>query len=116
MQPGKIINNGVKNIKALATLIEEQSIELDFQYYQQMLPVTNPVLVLSETRSMFKNTIHLPIIAEDSNFNQVEAKVKEVLKDSETLEQMRFVIIALTLYSETTLEEFEISPEVAQYA
>ena len=30
MQPGKIINNGVKNIKALATLIEEQSVELDF--------------------------------------------------------------------------------------
>lgn len=34
MQPGKIINNGVYNIKALATLIEEQQIELDFQYYQ----------------------------------------------------------------------------------
>ena len=30
MQPGKIINNGVFNIKALATLIEEQQIELDF--------------------------------------------------------------------------------------
>lgn len=33
MQPGKIINNGVKNIKALATLIEEQAVEMDFQYY-----------------------------------------------------------------------------------
>jgi len=33
MQPGKIINNGVKNIKAIATLIEEQTVELDFQYY-----------------------------------------------------------------------------------
>ena len=30
MQPGKIINHGVYNIKALATLIEEQQIELDF--------------------------------------------------------------------------------------
>jgi hypothetical protein len=78
-----------------------------------MLPVTNPVLILSETRSMFKNTIHLPINAEDSNFNQVEAKVKEVLKDFDTLEQMRFMIIALTTYSDTTLEEFEITPEVA---
>ena len=30
MKPGKLINHGVDNIKALATLIEEQNIILDF--------------------------------------------------------------------------------------
>ena len=34
MQPGKLINHGVDNIKALATLIEQQAIILDFQYHQ----------------------------------------------------------------------------------
>lgn len=77
MVPGKIINNGVKNIKALATLIEEQQVELDFQYYQQMLPVTIPVLVLSETRSMLKNTIHVPVSsATDADILDVRFKVQ----------------------------------------
>jgi len=39
MTPGKLINHGVDNIKALATLIEAQNIILDFQYYQQEMPV-----------------------------------------------------------------------------
>lgn len=33
MLPGKLINHGVDNIKALATLIEQQAIILDFQYH-----------------------------------------------------------------------------------
>ena len=34
MLPGKLINHGVDNIKALATLVEQQAIILDFQYHQ----------------------------------------------------------------------------------
>jgi len=33
MKEGKLINNGVLNIKALATLVEEQTVQFDFQYY-----------------------------------------------------------------------------------
>ena len=34
MLPGKIENNGVANIKALAELIEDQKVVYDFQYVQ----------------------------------------------------------------------------------
>ena len=33
MKDGKLIKNGVYNIKAVATLIEEQTIQLDYKYY-----------------------------------------------------------------------------------
>lgn len=33
MKEGMVKQNGVANIKALATLIEQQIVEYDFQYY-----------------------------------------------------------------------------------
>lgn len=39
MEPGKLIKHGVENIKAMATLIENQTIILDFQYHQQEMPI-----------------------------------------------------------------------------
>ena len=34
LKEGKIEKNGVENIKALGTLIEQQQVNYDFQYYQ----------------------------------------------------------------------------------
>ena len=61
MEPGKIEKHGVENIKALATLIEEQKVDYEFSYYKTELPTTVSCLVLGPTRSMFKNTIHVPV-------------------------------------------------------
>jgi Mini-chromosome maintenance replisome factor len=61
MKGGTIKETGVANIKALATLIEQQTVEYDFQYYQQSYPVNFGVLLLSDGRSMFKNTFHVPL-------------------------------------------------------
>lgn len=62
MDEGKIDKHGVDNIKAIATLIEEQSIQYNFQYYQQDLPTNVSVVIIGNGRSMFKNAMHLPIV------------------------------------------------------
>jgi hypothetical protein len=59
LQEGTV--KGLGNIKALATLIEQQIVEYDFQYYQQTFPVNAGVILLSDGRSMFKNSLHVPL-------------------------------------------------------
>ena len=61
LQPGKLVNHGVENIKALATLIESQAVIFDFQYNQTEMPIHVPVVVLSTERTLLKNTIHVPV-------------------------------------------------------
>jgi len=61
MKEGQLKGEGIAAIKALATLIEQQAVEYDFQYYQQSFPINAGVLVVSDGRSMFKNTLHLPV-------------------------------------------------------
>ena len=89
MEPGKLIKHGVENIKALATLIEQQAIILDFQYHQQEMPMQVPVIVLSSSRTMFKNTLHVPVegrgAPSDQDIASARTKLNELLADNETL-------------------------------
>lgn len=75
-------------------------------------------MVLSEGRSIFKNAIHVPVkqvsSAEDHAKNVL--KVKEVLQDKETMEQMRFFYLAMVTFAETTLDAYELSPESTAHA
>ena len=75
MNEGKIEKHGVDNIKAIATLIEEQNIQYNFQYYQQDLPVNVSVLVIGSGRSMFKNTLQVPAKSQNFKVNEVREKV-----------------------------------------
>ena len=61
MKSGQIKENGIQSAKALATLIEQQTVEYDFQYYQQSLPINVGIVLISDGRSMFKNTLHIPL-------------------------------------------------------
>lgn len=81
-----------------------------------MLQVTVPVIVLSETRSMFKNTLPVQATAAEGDFESTRSKVFEVLRDSATVDQMRSMMLALTTFSETTYEDFEIPEDVSAYA
>lgn len=58
---GQIKEQGVANIKALATLIEQQVVTYDFMYSQMDMPLSCGVLILSGGRSMFKNARHVPV-------------------------------------------------------
>lgn len=72
MNEGKIDKNGVENIKAIATLIEEQTISYNFQYYQQDLPTNVSVVILGNGRSMFKNAINMPTVGQSFDSESVQ--------------------------------------------
>ena len=61
LNTGKIDNFGVENIKSFATLIENQTVLVDYGYYPLEMPITVPVIILSESRTMFKNSLHVPV-------------------------------------------------------
>ena len=87
MQPGKIDKNGVLNIKAMAELIEEQKVVYHFEYAQQDFPLSASVLILSDTRSMFKNAMHVPGSkpSENSDYEMTDEKMEEILSDNELM-------------------------------
>ena len=77
-----------------------------------------PVLVLSGSRTMFKNTIHVPVNGEASDEDIAAAKTKldELKEDEETLSQLRKFFMAIGLHSERTLAGYELPPTVAEHA
>ncbi|TNV84503.1 hypothetical protein FGO68_gene9640 [Halteria grandinella] len=119
LKEGMIMGEGVSNIKALATLAEQQIVEYDFQYYQQSYPVNAGIIILSDGRSMFKNTLQVPVGLgkaagpppfDESNFHQwltlarLEAVSegsmqlgKEVFDRARELERERLVRVALSV-------------------
>lgn len=106
LNPGKMEGNAVNNIKALAEVIEDQKVVYDFQYVQQDFPVSASVLILSTTRSMFQNALHIPAKCdqESSEYEMTDDKFGQILADSELLQQLRRYFMMLTHYSELTLE------------
>ena len=52
----------------------------------------------------------------DCDLEATRVKVNEVLQDTTTLDQMRKMMIAMTIYSEVIFQDFEIPKEVAAYA
>ena len=75
MNPGKIDNFGVENIKSLASLIENQNILMDFGYHSLELPISVPVIVLSDARTILKNTLHVPV-TQASNMDEAIANAR----------------------------------------
>jgi hypothetical protein len=119
MKSGQIKENGIQSVKAMATLIEQQTVEYDFQYYQQSYPINVGILLISDGRSMFKNTLHVPLqksgaASPAQPFD--EEKFKQVLSDQELLGQIRRFFLALQTFSEVTLQDFAIPPAVSEYA
>ena len=70
------------------------------------MPITAPVIILSDARTMLKNSLHVPVT---QAVDPVEAltvakkKVSEVLADESTLDEMRFFMLALGIHHETTV-------------
>lgn len=121
LKEGQVKGEGVSNIKALATLIEQQVVEYDFQFYQQSYPINAAVILISDGRSMFKNTLQVPLQAAKSTGSAPaarfdEEKFNQILADEELLNQIRRFYLLLSTFSDTTLEDYHIPPEVSEYA
>lgn len=120
LKEGIVKGEGVGNIKALATLIEQQVVEYDFQYYQQSYPVTAGVIVISDGRSMFKNTLQVPLMPVNPSKAAAppfdETKFQQILADQELLNEFRRYYLLLCTFSEQTLEDYNLPPHVSEHA
>jgi len=52
LEPGQLDSKGVHNVAALGTLISQQKVDYDFQFYKLEFQTNIPVLVLSEGKSL----------------------------------------------------------------
>ena len=114
MKEGQVKDNGLNNIKAIATLIEQQTVNYDFQYYQQEMPINAGVMVISDGRSMFKNTQQVIVQVEEGRVFD-EAKFTQILADHQLMTQMRRYFLVLQYHSMTSLQEYSIPAEVSEY-
>ena len=93
---GKIdTDEGRKNLRAFAELIETQIVAYDFQYCSTNFNVTAPVLILSsDSRSIFTNALHVKVKnSAEPDFD----KVTQVLNDADTLAELRSFMLAMQL-------------------
>ncbi|CDW86598.1 mini-chromosome maintenance complex-binding protein [Stylonychia lemnae] len=115
MKEGKVKENGVMNIKALATLIEQQVVQYDFMYSQIDMPINAGVIVLSEGRSMFKNTLQVVIKPEEGK-DLDENKLNQIINDEDLLNQLRRYILVTNSFADVTLQDYHIPEDVSEYA
>ena len=79
------------------------------------MPTNAPVIVLSDGRSMFKNTLQVCVTKDVSKpFDQ--AKFSKILEDEQMLNEMRKFVLLLSYNGDKLFNEFSISAEVSEYA
>lgn len=66
---------------------------------------------------MFKNTIQMPVIANaPQDFVEVSNKVDQVIKDQDTINQMRMAMLAHAYHFERTATMYCIPEDISSYA
>lgn len=119
MSTGKLDEAGLQNITAITQLVEEQQIIYDFKYQKQEMPTNVSVLVVGEGRTLFKNTLHMPVQRDQKKevpYSEVKEKVEQVIKDQETVDEMRKAILVFGHHFEKAASEFTIPEEVSTFA
>ncbi|KAI5707260.1 hypothetical protein M8J76_008847 [Diaphorina citri] len=61
LQPGQLNNTGCLNVKALSSVVNNQRMSYDFQFYDGTFPTDIPVLSLSDTKSMLPSDCHIKL-------------------------------------------------------
>ena len=83
----------------------------NFEYAQQDFPLSASVLVLSDTRSMFKNALHVPAKNDlgDADHIMTDEKFEEIVKDQDLMQQLRRYFMLSTHFSELTHQNYKVS-------
>ncbi|XP_078488592.1 mini-chromosome maintenance complex-binding protein [Ciona intestinalis] len=61
LKPGSLDSSGVKNIRAISTLVTTQKVDYDFQFYQTPFYHDVNCVVLSEAKSMLPCDLHIKL-------------------------------------------------------
>lgn len=63
LSPGNLHETGLRNIQTIRNFISQSSLPYDFGVYNLDFEVDNPVIILSEGKSLFPSDLHLPIVS-----------------------------------------------------
>lgn len=94
----------IGNIKAIASLIEEQQISIKF-YDEKKFDKSAPVVLFSQGRSIFKNALPLPLKSVTGGIDSNH------IPEEEMLEKLR----AYLIHIRTRVDEYEIPTEVSEH-
>ncbi|XP_046680106.1 mini-chromosome maintenance complex-binding protein-like [Homalodisca vitripennis] len=110
LEPGQLNDRGVRNCRALGSVISNQRLEYDFQFYPVEFNTDIPVLILSEGKSMLPSDCHLPLEVDAACLATVRetfAAATHYLREP-LLSQLR---VYLSLVSTA---DYDLTPEVQQ--
>lgn len=109
MTAGVLQQQGIDNTRVLRSLMLEQQLPIDFQYYQQSFPTSHPVICLSQGRSIFKDCIDLTLpLLWDPTAGQTSA-AGEAAKSLDALRQYMTTLQGKEVVVPQALSEFLIS-------
>jgi len=83
------------------------------------MPTNVSVLIVGEGRTLFKNTVHMPVVKDAKKakpHSEVKEKLDQVVKDQDTINQMRKAILVFAHHFEKSASEFSIPEEVSTFA
>eukprot|EP00466_Bigelowiella_natans_P008624 jgi/Bigna1/54482/estExt_Genewise1Plus.C_350062 len=122
LNEGKLSDLGVKNLRAIQQVIEEQKVNYDFKYHQMAFATDSPVLVLSTKKSILKcdctvklnNSRSLP-----ASYEAVKASPKAVAQWREYLLFAKMMEIQITpeagkLIQEDLVKERKFNPKMEE--
>jgi len=82
MGTGKLSAQGFKNLRTLQNIITSQQISYDFTYQTVDFPTNYPCIILSEAKSLFKETTEIKLCPKYASDYGIFAKVtKEIWRD-----------------------------------
>ncbi|XP_033610170.1 mini-chromosome maintenance complex-binding protein isoform X3 [Cryptotermes secundus] len=99
LEPGQLDSNGVHNVAALGTLISQQKVDYDFQFYKLEFKADVPVLVLSEGKSLLPNDVAVPLEPDSKcleTWNEIFEAVNHYLQEP-VLQRLRKYLTAVRL-------------------
>lgn len=99
LEPGQLDSNGVHNVAALGTLISQQKVDYDFQFYKLEFQTDVPVLVLSEGKSLLPSDVVVPLEPDSKcleTWNEIFEAVNHYLQEP-VLQRLRKYLTAMRL-------------------
>ena len=90
LREGKIHGTAVANLRALQDLVTQQTIPVDFKFYNTTLPVDVPVISVCTTNSMLKDFCTVPLRSQRQQVSLEQLSASQIQNIRNYLESVRW--------------------------
>ena len=90
LREGKIHGTAVANLRALQDLVTQQTIPVDFKFYNTTLPVDVPVISVCTTNSMLKDFCTVPLRSQRQQVPSEQLSASQIQNIRNYLESVRW--------------------------